>query len=422
MYSERTNMVESIQDPDRVLQTALNRIERARLSAANKRLISDFKDECLSMGLSKGRAAKYLYYLAKIGEWLALDFPDATKADIKRLTGIIQQSHYVPFSKSEMKICVKKFYKWLRDSEEYPDEVRWIKPLFGQGRVLKLPEQILTPEEITKLLQHSATDRDRAFIASIYESGCRIGEVLFVRVKHLEFDRYGALLRVDGKTGPRRVRLVACVPYLRGWLNRHPASHDPEARLWLTRNHKNLTYGGACGMLRRTAERAGIKKPVNPHSFRHARATHLANYLTDAQMKEYFGWTQASYMAAVYVHLSGRDVDNALLTRVYGLKPVSDEKTDQFRSPKCTKCGTDNPSTFRFCGLCGLPLDEETAMDLVRADQERSRVDGVMDQLWQDVEFKDLMLKKIQEHSCQPPLIKPHNPLNATSARSLPKP
>ena len=30
-------------------------------------------------------------------------------------------------------------------------------------------------------------------------------------------------------------------------------------------------------------------------------------------MKEYFGWTQASDTAAVYVHLSGRDVDSALL-------------------------------------------------------------------------------------------------------------
>jgi hypothetical protein len=30
-------------------------------------------------------------------------------------------------------------------------------------------------------------------------------------------------------------------------------------------------------------------------------------------MKEYLGWTQASEMAAVYVHLSGRDVDSALL-------------------------------------------------------------------------------------------------------------
>lgn len=36
--------------------------------------------------------------------------------------------------------------------------------------------------------------------------------------------------------------------------------------------------------LRRIAKRAGIKKKVNPHSFRHARATFLANLLTEAQM------------------------------------------------------------------------------------------------------------------------------------------
>jgi integrase len=33
---------------------------------------------------------------------------------------------------------------------------------------------------------------------------------------------------------------------------------------------------------------------IDGHSFRHSRATWLANKLTEAQMKEHFGWTQSS--------------------------------------------------------------------------------------------------------------------------------
>ena len=65
--------------------------------------------------------------------------------------------------------------------------------------------------------------------------------------------------------------------------------------------------------IRKMALKAGIRKRVFPHLFRHSRATFLASRMTEAQMKEYFGWTQSSDMAATYVHLSGRDVDDTLL-------------------------------------------------------------------------------------------------------------
>jgi site-specific recombinase XerD len=60
-----------------------------------------------------------------------------------------------------------------------------------------------------------------------------------------------------------------------------------------------------------TMERAGIDKPSNPHHYRHSRASHLATELKEAQLCEWFGWVQGSDVPARYVHLSGRDIDNA---------------------------------------------------------------------------------------------------------------
>jgi len=115
-------------------------------------------------------------------------------------------------------------------------------------------------------------------------------------------------------------------------------------------------------MLKKIAKRAGLRKKCNPHLFRHSRATFLAKHLTEAQMKEYFGWTQASDMAAVYVHLSGRDVDSALL-KLAGKKVPEAEKELDRRAKPCFICRHENPPEAHRCSNCARPLDLKTALE-----------------------------------------------------------
>lgn len=107
-------------------------------------------------------------------------------------------------------------------------------------------------------------------------------------------------------------------------------------------------------MLRNAAKKAGIKKPVNPHHFRHSRATYTAQFLTEAQMKEYFGWVQNSSMAVRYVHLSGKQVDNAIL-KMYGLKK-EETQTDVLKREPCPRCQNLNDVNHNYCEKCWLPL------------------------------------------------------------------
>jgi ribosomal protein L40E len=135
-----------------------------------------------------------------------------------------------------------------------------------------------------------------------------------------------------------------------------------------------LGYAGVNKLLDILGKRAGIRKRIYPHLFRHTRATHLANKLTEAQMKQLFGWTQASKMAAIYVHLSGRDVDNALL-ELHGLS-VQENKEGKFKVKICPRCGERNSPDGIYCKKCAFPIDVETmewenkAMDeLIRMPQ-----------------------------------------------------
>jgi hypothetical protein len=100
--------------------------------------------------------------------------------------------------------------------------------------------------------------------------------------------------------------------------------------------------------------------------------------LTDAQMKVYFGWTGESDTPARYVHLSGRDVDDALL-RINGIKPEAQEMTASPTAPKaCPRCKHTNSPVARFCMQCSSPLDTRIALEIEqrtsKAEEITSRV------------------------------------------------
>lgn len=289
---------------------------------------------------------------------------------------------------------MKRFYKWLKGNDEfYPPEVRWIKCRVKNDRI-KLPEELLTEEEIKALANATNKPRDKALIQCLYETGCRIGEMLTIQIKNVVFDDYGALLRVTGKTGERRIRIVASAPALATWLDFHPYKDNPEAFVWLRNLHKGakdtlpFRYTNAMLLIRELAEKAGVKKRVNPHSFRHARATVLANKLTEAQMKEYFGWVQGSDMASVYVHLSGRDMDDALLN-VYGLKKDEKKDTEKFRPINCNRCAHSNSPGSKLCNKCGYGLA------LTQGTETAGKQTDFMNALMNDPEFRELMLRKM---------------------------
>jgi len=297
---------------NRLIENALRRVRNSDFPKENKQKILEFYRECIVRGYSKARIIKYIETLYSIAKLLEKPFSKARKEDIVELIRKIEEKGYSEWTKHDFKVILRIFFKWLRKTEDFPEEVRWIKVTTKRG--IKLPEELLTKEEIMKLVCAADHIRDKAFILTLYESGCRIGELLTLQIKHVQFDEYGAVLLVNGKTGWRRVRVIMSAPKLYQWIENHPLKADPNAPLWITigtnSRYKVWTYSTARTVLKKLVEKAGIKKRVYPHLFRHSRATHLANHLTEAQMKQYFGWVQGSDMASIYVHLSGRDLDN----------------------------------------------------------------------------------------------------------------
>lgn len=70
-------------------------------------------------------------------------------------------------------------------------------------------------------------------------------------------------------------------------------------------------------------------------------------------------------MPAKYVHLSGRDIDNAY-DELHGLTPVDEEEAEE-TVQKCPRCEELNEPDDRFCSRCGQALAIDAAEELEQA-------------------------------------------------------
>jgi len=389
-----------IHNGKRRVELAIKRIKKSDIHENSKRLLEEFSEYCIAEGLAFTSIDKHLFGLRNVATWAKKDLEKTDKRDMVRILGLLEKSHYSPEVKHGTKVTIKKFYKWLNGGEEYPEKVKWIRTSMNGKK--RLPKELLSIEDVMNMINAADHIRDKALISLLYESGLRIGELLSLMIKNIYFDEYGAKILIpEGKTGMRKIRLVSSVPHLATWIENHPFKDNPESHLWVgigTRNKNDLIgYQNARTLIKNLAKKANIKKRINPHLFRHSRATFIANHFTEAQMNHYFGWVQGSKMPSTYVHLSGRDIDGAVL-KLHGLKEHEKIKEELLSPKKCHRCEKENPATGKFCLRCGAPLNLETALNV---EEKRKDVDGVMTALLKDPEVLNLLASKMKQLNIQ---------------------
>ena len=167
-----------IHNYEKKFERAINAVHESKLTDRNKKLLLRFKDDCLLENITKARLQRVLYILKQMGELLDKDFDKGNKDDIKEVLVKIQSLNYSYWTVHTYKAILKRFYKWLNDGE-YPEQVKWIKNNIDK-KDIKLPGngELLNEEEILKLITVAEHPRDKALISILYESGCRIGEIL----------------------------------------------------------------------------------------------------------------------------------------------------------------------------------------------------------------------------------------------------
>ncbi|MGA2916624.1 MAG: tyrosine-type recombinase/integrase [Sedimentisphaerales bacterium] len=343
----------------------LDKVASSReLSAKNKELIFRFLTH-ISPEVSERRLTFYTHKLRRLADWLKKDFDVVTEEDLRSLITFISKGNPRlnggKFSQGTVhgyKVTLKRFYRWLEgNDEEYPRKVRWIKSN-GDATRIKEPEQLLTFEEVLKMIRYARNPRDKAIVSFLYESGARLSELLSMKIKHLEFTStvVKATLPVS-KTQPRIIPLVSCKRHLSTWLNYHPLKDDPEAPLWSNmkrRGNDSLIGQTVSEILKAIASDAGINKRVYPHLFRACSITHKqGGGWPEQAIKMFHGLSKDSKVMKHYSHLSYNNLEQ-IQRKMNGL-PV-DNSSELNNGIKCPGCGKVSPLFADMCE-CGLPTE-----------------------------------------------------------------
>ena len=360
-------------------------------SPGNKDLIERFiRDQKVKSEISPQRVYMLFSQMRFISKIMKDKLENPNEEDIKNLVEKINSHKVVkrkekPGQKEELKdasdvtkrnikATARQFYRWLNDDSP-PKFLKLIKTNTKLSR--QVEKEIISPETHQKLIDACENARDKAILSLLYDSGVRASELLNRKIKDLEFEDYGLVLRVrSGKTGYRQVVVVGESPiYLRQWLDIHPDRNNTDSPLFVKVNRngksKELDYNALRQIFQRIKERAGIKERIHPHLYRHTRASLLAGSVAEAPLESQMGWVHGSKMSATYVHLSAEAQKSAIL-KAYGME--KENTIIPTKKPvKCSRCGNDNLPDAKYCRYCWLPLDAGEALKMKEREDEVSK-------------------------------------------------
>ena len=305
--------------------------KRKDISNRNKNLIIKFLNDCeigkTVLGRQKKKISlstlrKYLFSLIVVARNIKVDLDSLPPDDrnnkvmedfIRRLeSNKIRRDDgktYSEKTKREIKIALRKFYKWLYgENKELPKLVSWIDTHVEQSEI-----EALTREEIEYWVSKVENVRHKALIMTLFDSDARAEEFLNIRMKHVSYDEGEGAYKVRiqfSKTLPRTIYLPIATPYLREYLRVYEDADNPNAQLF------PYSYNYLRRFLRESSQRH-LKKRVHPHLLRHSSATFYCEKLNPYQLCYRFGWRMSSSMPQRYIDSKGlTDKQTAKVIRI----------------------------------------------------------------------------------------------------------
>jgi integrase/recombinase XerD len=150
---------------------------------------------------------------------------------------------------------------------------------FDVGKPLRVPkfrdelaQRILTEAEVQRIIALENNPRNRLLLRVLYCGGIRVSEACLLTWKDLQQRERGGQMAVYGKGG--KTHSVIIPEPLWGDLISFRRNAPDEAPLFASRKGGHLHASQVWRIVRKSAKRAGIKKAVSPHWFRHAHASH----------------------------------------------------------------------------------------------------------------------------------------------------
>jgi integrase/recombinase XerD len=280
---------------------------------ADRTLIDTFLDGMwLERGLSPNTLAAYRADLSGLAAWLHVRGSSLVTAHRGQLLDYLAwrvQEGARPRSTARLVSSLRQFYRHLVRQKRLASDpsARIDAPKVGRG----LPGS-LTEAEVEALL--AAPDpadslglRDRTMLEFLYATGLRVSELVSLTLAQVN-TRQG-VVRITGKGS--RERLVPIGEEALAWLERYLWKGRSELlggraseALFPTQRGTAMTRQAFWYLIKRYAARAGIHKPLSPHTLRHAFATHLVNHGADLRVVQMLLGHSDLSTTQIYTHVA----------------------------------------------------------------------------------------------------------------------
>jgi integrase/recombinase XerD len=277
--------------------------------------IRDFKNYLkLERGLSDNSIEAYLRDITKLQEFCqgnenSLSIETVTAQTLTTFLVTLNQFGLSAHSQARIISGIKAFYKYLIIEKRLSGDPTLLIDAPRLGR--KLPDT-LDLHEINILLEaidHSKLEgpRNRAIIEVLYSSGLRVSELTNLKLSNLFLET--GFLRVVGKGNKERLVPIGseAIKYLNIYLKEvrsgQKIKKGEEDIVFLNRNGSRLSRVMIFTIIKDITARAGLKKKVSPHTFRHSFATHLIEGGADLRAVQEMLGHESITTTEIYTHL-----------------------------------------------------------------------------------------------------------------------
>lgn len=173
-------------------------------------------------------------------------------------------------------------------------------------------EKILNGIELNQPHGH----RNRAIIETLYGSGLRVSELVNLRLSNIFFKE--DIIRVIGKGDKQR--LVPLGNYSKKFIKIYmdeirvfkKIKKEDNDVLFLNRNGRKITRAMIFTIIKESARKAGIKKKISPHTFRHSFATHLLENGADLRSIQLLMGHESITTTEIYTHLDKKHLKKVM--------------------------------------------------------------------------------------------------------------
>ncbi len=213
---------------------------------------------------------------------------------------------------------VRSFYRFLQLDGYIKDDPTELLESPKQGE--RLPE-VLSVKEIDML--ESAIDlskweghRNKAIIEVLFSCGLRVSELVNMKLSNLYAEEQ--FIRVTGKGSKERLVPISprALKELDFWFidrNLMKIKQGEEDYVFLNRRGAHLTRTMILIMIKRTANEAGIKKVISPHTLRHSFATALLEGGADLRSIQAMLGHESIGTTEIYTHIDTSMLRKAIL-------------------------------------------------------------------------------------------------------------